>query len=500
MTTTNLIINQKTKTEEGLVISGVVTTNKKDRQHETITISPNALKKAWPEFSKGGAPMKVEHALFARFDGRGVSYNEKFNPREHYWLNPAFKDRTVGKVLNMEFENPENFDIDTDEPKPTKITFVALIADPEAIEAIENNELDSVSLGWSSNDWYGRQGQPTERVDTDITIKELSLTANPANPDALIEKFHRVTDEELERQFFPKGELVATKNQVGRVEDYFRDDWGEIYVKLSNHKSLVKVEKVQKSEAQTPAEPDERIEGSDKNPEGSASTESEVDIELSEATEKALEKKVEEHNEQYPDKKVTKRQLEKVWRRGAGAFSASHRPGQSRSSWAMARVNTFLDMVAGKDVKDSYREADGDLLSNKNNLLESLKAMTEYNKACRRKKAVKALLSRKKSFEEERDEVFKKYHELVNMSASELEEWSKNPKSRLASLSREPITRNLRLLRKKKEDWTKEDVRDAKRTISYISRAEPKGVGVVTEESKPFGRNEIALRNWACRL
>jgi hypothetical protein len=53
--------------------------------------------------------------------------------------------------------------------------------------------------------------------------------------------------------------------------------------------------------------------------------------------------------------------LKKVYRRGAGAFSGTHRPGQSRASWAMARVNTFLRMMRGGKVKDAYRKADSDI-------------------------------------------------------------------------------------------------------------------------------------------
>ena len=50
----------------------------------------------------------------------------------------------------------------------------------------------------------------------------------------------------------------------------------------------------------------------------------------------ALKNKVKEHNAKSK-KKVTLSQLKKVYRRGAGAFSSSHRPGMSRGGWAMAR-------------------------------------------------------------------------------------------------------------------------------------------------------------------
>ena len=64
--------------------------------------------------------------------------------------------------------------------------------------------------------------------------------------------------------------------------------------------------------------------------------------------------------------------LKKVYRRGAGAFSGTHRPGQSRASWAMARVNTFLRMMSGGKVKDSYRKADSDIARASEETLASL--------------------------------------------------------------------------------------------------------------------------------
>lgn len=114
----------------------------------------------------------------------------------------------------------------------------------------------------------------------------------------------------------------------------------------------------------TPAEPDERIEGSDRNPEGSASG-SRGGIEISEAQEKALKNKVEEHNEKHGDKKGKKvdlGMLKAVYRRGAGAFSGSHRPGMGRQQWAMARVNAFLYLVRNGKPEDSKYVTDNDLL------------------------------------------------------------------------------------------------------------------------------------------
>jgi len=51
-----------------------------------------------------------------------------------------------------------------------------------------------------------------------------------------------------------------------------------------------------------------------------------------------------------------------VYRRGAGAFSGSHRPGMGRQQWAMARVNAFLYLVRNGRPEDSKYVTDNDLL------------------------------------------------------------------------------------------------------------------------------------------
>jgi DNA-binding ferritin-like protein len=117
-------------------------------------------------------------------------------------------------------------------------------------------------------------------------------------------------------------------------------------------------------DSSTPAKPSERISGSDRNPEGSASG-SRGGIEISEAQEKALKKKAEDHNEKHGDKKgkkVNLGMLKAVYRRGAGAFSTSHRPGMGRQQWAMARVNAFLYLVRNGKPENAKYTTDYDLL------------------------------------------------------------------------------------------------------------------------------------------
>lgn len=114
----------------------------------------------------------------------------------------------------------------------------------------------------------------------------------------------------------------------------------------------------------TPAPPSHRIRGSKTNkPESAASSASGSDIELTDAIVEGLKNKVEEHNSRVAsDKHVTLGMLKSVWRRGAGAYSVSHRPGMTRQQWAMGRVNAFLDLVRTGKPRDKDYVTDNDLL------------------------------------------------------------------------------------------------------------------------------------------
>ncbi|NEZ64648.1 DUF1073 domain-containing protein [Leptolyngbyaceae cyanobacterium CCMR0082] len=107
------------------------------------------------------------------------------------------------------------------------------------------------------------------------------------------------------------------------------------------------------SDPKNPAEPHERTHGSSKN------------IELNEVTVTALEDKVSAHNEAHPEKskRATVEALKKVWRRGAGAYSTSHRRTvKSRSQWAMGRVNAYLYLLRQGKPKNRNYTTDNDLL------------------------------------------------------------------------------------------------------------------------------------------
>lgn len=120
-------------------------------------------------------------------------------------------------------------------------------------------------------------------------------------------------------------------------------------------------------DTRAPAPPEEQIEGSDKNEPGSAAGAG-GDIEISAQTETALRNKVTEHNDKMKEEnkpdytRTTFGQLAAVYRRGAGAYSTSHRPGMTRNQWAMGRVNAYLYLLANGRPRNPNYITDNDLL------------------------------------------------------------------------------------------------------------------------------------------
>ena len=121
----------------------------------------------------------------------------------------------------------------------------------------------------------------------------------------------------------------------------------------------------EKSGAKTPAPKKDRIIGSSRNSVGSASSGSDISFTI--GVENALVSKVREHNSAVKDKKkddwskTNLRALKSIYRRGAGAFSISHRPNMNRNQWAMGRVNAYLNLLMTGSAKASYT-TDNDLL------------------------------------------------------------------------------------------------------------------------------------------
>ena len=220
--------------------------------------------------------------------------------------------------------------------------------------------------------------------DVNIDVEEFFQKPVYSLPDDL--KEYAEENEEDYETSIELDELVPTQTTVNmrRVEDVMGSDkpikvWmnedGEPEIIDGHHRSVAykmngnkeitaKVYEVigfTATAGSKPAPKKDRITGSKKNKKGSAADGKSVTFTA--AIIKSLEKKVKEHNEKAPNgRKVTLAKLKAVYRRGAGAFSTSHRPDQNRNSWAMARVNAFLKLVkSGKPTNPKYT-TDNDLL------------------------------------------------------------------------------------------------------------------------------------------
>ena len=169
----------------------------------------------------------------------------------------------------------------------------------------------------------------------------------------------------------PRGEFDLITDITSQMRELYESrldkmiaDIGKLgnELKKSDAQSSAVTKAKKRTLAQTPAPPEDRITGSKKNSKGSASG-SRGGIELNRAQIKALENMRDVHNKHYPaeNRKVDLGTLKAVYRRGAGAFSTSHRPNMTRQQWALARVRAFLRLVGKGRRKASYIQ-DHDLL------------------------------------------------------------------------------------------------------------------------------------------
>lgn len=101
-----------------------------------------------------------------------------------------------------------------------------------------------------------------------------------------------------------------------------------------------------------------------------------------------------------------------------------------------------------------------------------------------------------KATEEEIEERYQEFQDMVNMSASEIEEWGEKECSDKASQNPDKVrSRVVSLLRTNKEDWGDEEYDDAGKVISFISRMKGVDGGDKPSEDCPTKRN-ISLMNW----
>ena len=141
-------------------------------------------------------------------------------------------------------------------------------------------------------------------------------------------------------------------------------DWADR--KIAQLVSEGKLEPRQKgSDSSTPAPKKDQVQGSKKNPKGSASGKK-GGIDFSESTEKSIRGRIEKHNEDVDGmadwRKLKMGTAKAVVRRGFGAYSTSHRPGVSRQAWGLARLRAFSYLLKNDRPQNPKYRSDNDLL------------------------------------------------------------------------------------------------------------------------------------------
>jgi len=99
--------------------------------------------------------------------------------------------------------------------------------------------------------------------------------------------------------------------------------------------------------------------------------------------------------------------------------------------------------------------------------------------------------------EERLDEAFEKFQAATNKSLQEMQRWTNSKCSSKASLSRDPNERVIRLLKKNKSEWDEDDVQNALRVYSFVSRM--RGQRPENPRSGPgdcSSKWAISLKNW----
>lgn len=219
----DFIINQKTITKQDtLIVSGTASTNSWDKgsmsnsESESLTVTPKAMAKAWPEYQKKGGKMFVDHGV-----------------------TKEFGQNSVGKWLSYLYE-PEDYQLDSPEILKMAIKVICEITDPIIIKNILENKMNSFSMAWTTKNWL-RNEKTGQRIDTEIEINELTVTSTPANPDAT---FTVVTDKDLLEQFNLNNNIEVFGNKA-QVKEVLKNEKGNYFVDVE-FKELVNIKSVNK--------------------------------------------------------------------------------------------------------------------------------------------------------------------------------------------------------------------------------------------------------------
>lgn len=140
----------------------------------------------------------------------------------------------------------------------------------------------------------------------------------------------------------------------------------QMQVSLDLVSAIVEIDcaKLRKNDPKTPAPKSDQVSGSDINPAGVASRDGGGPA-IPASVEVGLSNKASEHNKAHEraGSRTSLATLKKVYQRGVGAYSTSHRPNvASREQWGLGRVNAFLHLLSTGSPKNPKYITDNDLL------------------------------------------------------------------------------------------------------------------------------------------
>jgi hypothetical protein len=173
------------------ILTGICFTNRKDRERQTIIITPEEFLYALPKFEKKGSPVIAEH-------GSDVLFNNKI----------------IGKVIS--FIIPETYKIGD----RLKIKTIVEITDKKAIEYIDAKIFTGFSLQWVVGEKYYSKFDKEKMIHTGIEIVELSICRVPSNYDAY---FEVIDSEEIENQILKNYKNIKLNKVLEKEGDVIYD-------------------------------------------------------------------------------------------------------------------------------------------------------------------------------------------------------------------------------------------------------------------------------------
>jgi len=319
-----------------------------------------------------GRPASDERETVKQLTDAGVRFNDiQFN--EDMSVSTAeYKKQTAADTLT---ENPVKLAIDNDADARRAYSSLGIATkDPKTITANETPSIRQVSLdvpvyirtaAREGLDYYG-EGLAGDGL-TDGTVREARALARGEITEDKVVRANAWAQRHAVDLEAPKNSDAGNDQfpGAGAVAHYL---WGinplnpqPARAWFANKSEAIKSERA-------PAPPADQITGSDKNPQGSAKAPAGAKtIELTATIEEGLKNKVTDHNDKLDAsdpswKRATIGMLRSVFRRGAGAYSTSHRPGITRDQWAYARVNSYLYLLRTGRPQNPKYVTDNDLL------------------------------------------------------------------------------------------------------------------------------------------